>query len=145
MASRSSNKGPQASGVFLCERVLQDMVSREAVTCVNIYNGLMAVEFPITVPVAYAFAQITGTTGPFDYEYSLLDENGTVMASSGRATVEPQEGSDEATSHKVISAFHGMSFDREGIYSLVLSIDGEEAASLPLKVVLVREPSMAGQ
>ncbi len=142
MATRT---GPQASAIFLCERVLQDMVSPEAVTCVNIYNGLMAVQFPIVVPVVYAFAQITGVKEQFDYEFKLVDDGDNVIASSGRATVTPQGLADEHTAHKVISAFHHLGFESEGVFTIVLALNGVEAGSLPLKVVQVQEPVMAGQ
>ena len=82
MAKKTKLEGPIASGLFLCERVLQDLVNKDAVTCVNIFNGLSAGNFPMIMPVAYAFAQVTGATGPFEYEYKILDEEGNVLAIS---------------------------------------------------------------
>lgn len=145
MAKKAIAKSPQASGLFLCERVLQDLVNKDAVTCVNIFNGLSANNFPMLMPVAYAFAQVTGASGPFSYEYKILDTEGNVLAISQKSTVNPQPGSDETTSHKVISAFNGLGFEKEGLFDVVLEIDGIQAARLPLRVAQIRQPLMSGQ
>lgn len=145
MAKKAKTSSPQSSGLILCERVLQDLVNRDAVTCVNIFNGLSAANFPMLMPVAYAFAQVTGANGPFEYEYKIIDEAGNIVAISQKSQVTPQAGTDSTTSHKVISAFNGLAFEKEGLFTVILEINGEEAANLPLKVTLLRQPMMSGQ
>lgn len=145
MAKRTKTNGPHSSGLILCERVLQDLVNRDAVTCVNIFNGLSAQSFPMLMPVAYAFAQVTGASGPFEYEYKIVDGDGNIVALSQKSRVDPQPGTDETTSHKVISAFNGLGFEREGLYAVILEIDGVEAAELPLKVTRIMPQVVSGQ
>lgn len=142
MAKKKS--GLQAGGLVLCERVLQDLVNKDVVSCINIFNGLSAPRFPMMMPVAYAFAQVTGATGPFEYKYRIVDEDGNLIAISQKSTVQPQAGTDETTSHKVISAFNGLGFEKEGNYTVILEIDGQEAAILALKVSLIKQPVAAG-
>lgn len=145
MVKKSKNNGPRSSGLILCERVLQDLVNRDAVTCVNIFNGLSAANFPMLMPAAYAFAQVTGATAPFEYEYKIIYESGKIVAISQKSQVTPQPGTDETTSHKVISAFNGLSFDKEGLFEVILEINGEQAANLPLRVTQIRQTMMSGQ
>ncbi|MCA9817748.1 MAG: hypothetical protein H6677_24520 [Candidatus Obscuribacterales bacterium] len=145
MAKRTKTNGPHSSGLILCERVLQDLVNRDAVTCVNIFNGLSAQSFPMLMPVAYAFAQVTGASGPFEYEYKIVDGDGNIVALSQKSRVDPQPGTDETTSHKVISAFNGLGFEKEGLYAVILEIDGVEAAELPLKVTRIMPQVVSGQ
>ncbi len=37
--------------------------------------------------------------------------------------------------HKIISAFQGLAFQEEGMYNIVLALEGEDAAALPFQVI----------
>jgi hypothetical protein len=45
--------------------------------------------------------------------------------------------------HKIVSAFSGLTFDSEGMYHIVLEIEGESVGSLPFQVLLVRPEVIA--
>src|SRR5689334_17067678 len=49
----------QVLGIILCERVLQDVLRRDAISCINIHNGTTVQDFPAVVPLVFAFAQVS--------------------------------------------------------------------------------------
>ncbi len=126
---------PRLIGIILCERVLQDVLRRDAVSCVNIYNGITAQSFPAVVPLVYAFAQISGSSQGFEYQFRILDEKGQPIAESPPAKVDPLPS--QFMTHKIISAFSGLAFDHEGTYEIVLFVSGEALGALPFQVLVM--------
>lgn len=124
---------PRLLGILLCERVLQDVLRRDAISLVNIHNGITSHSFPTLIPLIYAFAQLSASQVEFNYQFKIMDQNGTVVAQSPLAKVDPlMEGQ---TTHKVISAFTGLIFNSEGTHKVSLEVGGEELGSLPFQVV----------
>ncbi|MGD9680908.1 MAG: hypothetical protein AB7W16_06975 [Candidatus Obscuribacterales bacterium] len=132
---------PRLIGIVLCERVLQDVLRRDAVSCINIYNGITAQSFPAVVPLVYAFAQVSTTTQGFEYQFKIADNTGKVVAMSPTARVEPLPN--QYLTHKIISAFSGLTFDREGAYEIILEVAGQSIGSLPFQVVLLQQQQEA--
>ncbi|MBZ0188248.1 MAG: hypothetical protein K8F91_18505 [Candidatus Obscuribacterales bacterium] len=128
---------PQLIGIVLCERVLQDVLRRDAVSCINIYNGITAQSFPAVVPLVYAFAQVSTTSTGFEYQFKIIDDGGTEVAMSPVARVEPLPH--QYLTHKIISAFSGLKFDKEGGYKIILEVGGQSIGSLPFQVVLLQQ------
>jgi len=139
--TEGSDSPPRLLGIILCERILQDVLRRDAVSCINIYNGISARKFPAEIPLVYAFAQVSGTTGQFNYQFRVEDGLGKLIACSPLATVEPLPNL--YMTHKIVSAFSGLTFDSEGMYHVVLEIEGESVGSLPFQVLLVRPEVIA--
>lgn len=139
--TEGSNSPPRLLGIILCERVLQDVLRRDAVSCINIYNGITAQTFPAVIPLVYAFAQVSGSTSQFDYEFRVEDSLGNLIAGSPTATVEPLP--DAHMTHKLISAFSGLTFENEGMYHIVLEVEGESVGSLPFQVITVHPEAVA--
>ncbi len=125
---------PRLIGIVLCERVLQDVLRRDAVSCINIYNGITAQSFPAVVPLVYAFAQVSGSETGFEYQFKIVDQDKNVVAMSPPAAVEPLPN--QYMTHKIISAFSGLTFASEGAYEIILEVAGQAVGSLPFQVVL---------
>ena len=123
---------PQVLGIFLCERVLLDVLRRDTISCINIHNGMTVQDFPAIVPLVFAFAQVSGSTRGFSYRFRLVDRLSQIIAESPVAKVEALPS--RFLTHKVISAFPGLVFKEEGMYNIVLLLDGTEVASLPFHV-----------
>ncbi|HEY9716829.1 MAG TPA: hypothetical protein V6C69_05150 [Trichormus sp.] len=132
---------PKLIGIILCELVLQDILRREAISCVNIHNGIATQAFPVTLPLVYGFAQLHGVTKQFGYQFKLIDPNGQLLATSPPTNVEPLPN--QNVTHKIINAFTGLTFAQEGTYQVTLEVDGEEIGSLPFHVVYM--PPQPGQ
>lgn len=126
---------PQVIGIILCERVLRDLLRPEAISCINIHNGMSVQAFPAVIPLIYAFAQLTGSHSEFTYQFKIVDRQGQIIAASPVAKVEPLPNKN--MTHKVISAVTGLTFSEEGMYDVTLSLDGEEVGSLPFQVMQV--------
>lgn len=126
---------PQVLGIILCERVLQDVLRRDAISCINIHNGMTVQEFPAVVPLVFAFAQVSGSHHEFKYQFKMIDRQNQVIAISPVAKVEPLPN--RYMTHKIISAFSGLVFNEEGMYHVVLSLDGTDVGMLPFQVVQV--------
>ncbi len=126
---------PQVIGIILCERVLQDVLRRDAISCINIHNGVSVQTFPAVIPLVYAFAQLTGSHSEFSYQFRIVDRQGQIIASSPVAKVEPLPNRN--MTHKIISAFTGLTFREEGMYNIVLSLEGQDSGSLPFQVVQI--------
>ena len=124
---------PQVLGIILCERILQDVLRRDAISCINIHNGMTVQDFPAIVPLVFAFAQVSGSHHEFGYQFKMVDRQSQVIAHSPVQKVEPLPN--RFMTHKIISAFSGLVFREEGMYSVVLSIDGAEVGTLPFQVV----------
>ena len=127
---------PKLIGIILCELVLQDILRREAISCINIHNGIATQAFPVTLPLVYGFAQLHGVTKQFGYQFKLVDPNGQLLATSPETKVDPLPN--QNVTHKIINAFTGLTFSQEGTYQVVLEVDGEEIGSLPFHVVFVQ-------
>jgi hypothetical protein len=132
---------PQLIGIVLCERVLQDVLRRDMISCINIHNGITVPAFPYVIPLVYSFAQLTGSHHEFNYQFKIVDRQGNVIASSPVTKVEPLPNRN--MTHKVISAFSGLTFHEEGMYKIVLSLEGEEVGALPFQVVQVSPEATA--
>jgi hypothetical protein len=132
---------PQVLGIILCERVLQDVLRRTDISCINIHNSIAVQGFPAVVPLLFAFAQVSGSHHEFSYQFKMVDRQEQIIAMSPVAKVEPLPN--KFMTHKVISAFSGLVFQEEGTYSVILSLDGQEVGSLPFQVLQV-SPESAG-
>jgi hypothetical protein len=128
---------PQIIGLVLCELVLQDVLRRDAISCVNIHSGVIAPSFPVTLPLIYGFAQLCGVSTKFAYQFKVRNPKGEVVAHSPRTPVEPL--ATENVTHKIINAFTALTFEGEGTYWFSLEVDGEPMAGLPFQVVQAKE------
>lgn len=135
--SREKNMSdvPQVLGIVLCERVLQDVLRRDAISCINIHNGMTVQDFPAVVPLVFAFAQVSGSNNEFSYQFKMVDDQQNVIAISPVAKVEPLPN--RYMTHKIISAFSGLVFQKEGMYNVLLTLDGQDVGSLPFQVIQV--------
>lgn len=135
MQPEVGKSAPMVLGVLMCERVLQDVLRRDFITCINIHNGMSVQGFPAIVPLIFAFAQVAGSADVFEYQFRMMDRNNEVVAMSPVARVDPLPNS--SMTNKVISAFSGLVFNHEGIYNVFLSVNGNDVASLPFQVIKV--------
>jgi hypothetical protein len=124
---------PHLLGIVLCERVLRDALRPEAISCINIHSGMEVSGFPAPVPLVFAFAQVSGSHSEFTYQFKMVDRAREVIAASPVTAVEPLPN--KFMTHKIISAFQGLIFREEGMYSVVLLLDGMEVGALPFQVV----------
>ncbi len=115
--------------------MLQDVLRRDAISCINIHNGVSVHTFPAVIPLVYAFAQLTGSHSEFSYQFRIVDRQGQIIANSPVAKVEPLPNRN--MTHKIISAFTGLTFREEGMYNIVLALEGEDSGSLPFQVVQI--------
>ena len=134
---------PKVLGIILCERVLQDVLRGDAISCINIHDGMTVQGFPAVVPLVFAFAQVAGSHEEFDYQFKMVDSAGNAIAISPKAKVKPLPN--KYMAHKIISAFSGLVFQEEGTYNVILSLDDQEVGSLPFQVVQVTADQMAAQ
>jgi len=123
---------PILLGILLCERVLQDVLRRDAISCINIYSGITATVFPAVIPLVYAFAQLSGCSQEFEYQFRIEDDAGELIAASNQVKVEPL--ANKNTPHKIITAFSGLTFESAGLYHVILEVMGEQVGSLPFNV-----------
>jgi len=123
---------PSLLGIILCERVLQDVLRRDAISCINIYSGLSAAAFPAVIPLVYAFAQLSGCAHQFTYQFRIEKDDGEFVAGSSQVSVEPLPN--KQTPHKIVTAFSGLTFEAPGLYHVILEVEGEQAGSLPFHV-----------
>ena len=124
---------PQVLGIIVCERILQDVLRRDAISCINIHNAMTVQEFPAIVPLLFAFAQVSGSLVEFSYQFKLVDPQEQLMAASPVARVDPLP--DRFMTHKIISAFSGLVFKQAGIYNVQLEINGQATGNLPFHVM----------
>lgn len=122
----------ESIGISICERVLQDVFRNDAMTLVNVHNGISSHAFPTLVPVLYAFSQIRRSPNAFSYQFKVLDQGKKEISASSVGQVEPITNPNAL--HKVISAFSGLIFQEPGNYSFVLEVDGKAIDSIPFIV-----------
>ncbi len=127
-----SDDNPSLLGIVLCERVLQDVLRRVAVSCVTIYSGISAAAFPTVLPLVYVFAQLSGCSNKFEYQFRIENDDGNLVAASQAAVVEPL--ANIHSPHKLITAFSGLTFDTPGLYHIILEVQGEQLGHLPFNV-----------
>jgi len=125
----------------MCERVLRDVLRPDAISCINITNGMTVPDFPALVPMLFAFAQVSGSHFEFSYQFKMIDRQSQVIAISPVAKVDPLPN--KHMMHKVISAFNGLVFKEEGTYNVVLALDGVDVGSLPFQVTQVSPQPVA--
>ncbi|HEY9792677.1 MAG TPA: hypothetical protein V6D22_19910 [Candidatus Obscuribacterales bacterium] len=126
---------PQVLGIVMCERVLQDVLRKDHISCINIHNALFVADFPWVVPMIFAFAQVTGSHFEFSYQFKIVDRQSQVIAISPVQKVPPLVN--RFMTHKVISAFSNLVFREEGMYNVILALDGVDVGTLPFYVTLM--------
>lgn len=131
---------PQVVGIILCERVLQDILRKDAVSCINIHNGITTQTFPTVVPLIYIFAQILDVEKEVEYQFKIYNGQKKAVAESPLSKVQPLPN--QHMTQKVISAFTGLTFEEEGLYDIVLEIEGKAAGSLPFQVLQVKQEAV---
>jgi len=127
---------PELVSICLCERILQDVFRKDAVTLVNVHNSVSSEGFPTLVPVLYAFAQLKGFNRAFTYQFKITDSKNAVISASNPGQVEALF-SPNAT-HKVISAFSGLVLPAPDIYTISLEVEGKLVGSIPFEVDMVK-------
>ena len=132
---------PKVIGIVLCERVLQDVLRRDFISCINIHNGMSVQGFPAVVPLVFAFAQVAGSDQEFTYQFRMVDRANNVIAMSPVAKVEPLPN--KFMTHKIISAFSGLVFKEEGMYNVMLAINDMDVGMLPFQVIQVVPETVA--
>ncbi|MBY0358548.1 MAG: hypothetical protein K2W82_11150 [Candidatus Obscuribacterales bacterium] len=131
----TSGDKPRPISVFLCERILRDVLRPEAISIVNMHNSIGVQTFPAVVPLVFAFSEVTGSHFEFTYQFKFLDRQGQLIAVSNIQTVAALPNTN--MTHKLIGAFQGLVFPEEGTYQLVLALAGEDVSSLAIQIVHV--------
>lgn len=126
-------EGPKPIAVFMCERVLRDVLRPDAISLVNIHSTMSVQAFPAVVPLVFAYSEVSGSQREFSYQFKFMDKQGQVMAVSNVQKVAPSPN--RHLSHKLIGAFQGLIFPEEGSYQLMLSIDSEDLAGMAFQVL----------
>jgi len=132
---------PELVSIILCERVLQDLFRKDAVTLVNVHNQISSQAFPTIVPVLYAYAQFSGFPQSFTYQFKLFDPAGNLMAASSAGMVEGMDNS--SLMHKVISTFPGLIFNTHGTHLFTLEVNEVKISSSAFQVDLVQVAQVA--
>ena len=114
-----------------------DLIRPEAITCVNIHDGISTHNFPTVIPLIFAFSQVSGFPNEFSYQFKIQDRKGKVIAESPISAVKPLPNVN--MTHKLISAFSGLTFEDEGTYDILLELDNYKVANLPFRVVKISE------
>jgi len=96
---------------------------------------------PAIVPLVFAFAQVSGSSEEFTYQFRMVDRSNNVLARSPVANVEPLPN--KFMAHKLISAFSGLVFQEEGTYNIILALDGQDIGTLPFRVLQVSPEPVA--
>lgn len=125
--------GPKPVAVFMCERVLRDVLRPDAISLVNIHSSMTVQQFPAVVPLVFAYAEVTGSHYEFNYQFKFMDRQKQLMAVSNVQKVAPSPNTN--LSHKLIGAFQGLVFPEEGSYALILAIDGNDVAEMSFQVL----------
>lgn len=126
---------PNVLGIIVCERILVDVLRQDAISCVNIHNGLATASFPVVIPLICAYAQVSGSHDEFSYQFKIMDRQNNVIAHSPVATVKPLPNVNMI--HKLISAITGLSFEAEGTYNFTLELNDIQVSHLPFYVMQV--------
>lgn len=133
----TTTEGPKPIGIFLCERVLRDVLRPDSISCVNMHNMMTVQQFPAVLPLVFAYAEVTGTDHDFTYQFKFLDKQGRELALSNTQKVAPLPH--KYMTHKLIGAFQGLIFPEEGSYLLNLSLDGKDVSSMIFQVLHLAE------
>ncbi|MBX9720474.1 MAG: hypothetical protein K2X81_03675 [Candidatus Obscuribacterales bacterium] len=126
-------EGPKPIAVFMCERVLRDVLRPDTITLVNIHATMSVQTFPAVVPLVFAYAEVTGSDSEFNYQFKFVDRQNQVMAVSNVQKVSPSPNKN--MSHKLIGAFQGLVFPEEGSYQLLLALDSATVAGMTFQVL----------
>ncbi len=126
---------PRPIAVFMCERVLQDMLRKTDITLVNIHSTMSVQQFPAVVPLVFAYSEVTGSATEFSYQFRFKDKRGQVITESNVQQVAPSP--DKNISHKLIGAFSGLLFPEEGSYQLMLAINNKEVAGMEFQIIKI--------
>jgi hypothetical protein len=133
-------EGPKPIAVFMCERVLRDVLRPDAISLVNIHSSMSVQAWPAVVPLVFAYAEVTGSQYEFNYQFKFIDRQNQVMAVSNVQKVAALPNKN--MTHKLIGAFQGLVFQDEGSYHLLLAIDGVDVAGMLFQVLgQSQEPS----
>lgn len=124
---------PRPINVFLCERVLRDVLRPDAISIINMHNSMTVQAFPAMVPLIFAFSEVTGSHHEFTYQFKFLDRQAQVIAVSNVQTVSALPNVN--MTHKLIGAFQGLVFPEEGTYQVVLALEGQDAGNLSFQVL----------
>jgi len=124
---------PRPIAVFMCERVLRDVLRPDAISLVNIHSTMSVQAWPAVVPLVFAYSEVTGSANEFSYQFKFIDRQNQVMAVSNvqRVAALPNKN----MTHKLIGAFQGLVFQEEGAYALVLSVDNVDVAGMQFLVL----------
>ena len=133
--------GPKPIAVFMCERVLRDVLRQDAISLVNIHSTMSVAAFPAVVPLVFAYAEVTGSQQEFNYQFKFMDKKDEPMAWSNvqKVAASPHK----LMSHKLIGAFQGLIFPEEGSYQLLLTIDGKDVAGMAFQVLTFSPEAVA--
>lgn len=126
-------EGPRPIAVFMCERVLRDVLRPDQITLVNMQTTLSVQAFPALVPLVFAYAEVSGSQQEFTYQFRFVDKQGKVLAASNELKVAASPN--QHLSHKLIGAFQALFFPEEGNYELLLSLNGVDAAGMLLQII----------
>ncbi len=124
---------PRPIGIFLCERVLRDVLRPDSISCINMHNMMTVQAFPAVLPLVFAYAEVTGSDQDFTYQFKFVDRKGTELATSNVQKVSPLPN--KYMTHKLIGAFQGLVFPDEGSYILNLALDGKDVTSMAFQVL----------
>jgi len=127
---------PELVSICLCERLLQDVFRRDAVSLVNVHNTVASQGFPTLIPVIYAFAQLRPSPKPFSYQFKFTDSQNNVLSASHPGMVEALFNKNAL--HKVIGAFTGLVLPAADTYTVSLEIEGKLVGSIPFEVSLAQ-------
>lgn len=130
----TKTEGPKPIGIFLCERVLRDVLRPDSISCINLHNMMTVQAFPAVLPLVFAYAEVTGSHHEFTYQFKFVDRQAQVLAVSNVQKVAPLPN--KYMTHKLIGAFQGLVFPEEGSYELTLSLDGADVSSMSFQVLL---------
>lgn len=141
LAILTNTELPKPIGVFLCERVLRDVLKPDAITLVNLHNSMSVQAFPAIIPLVFAFSEVTGSHHEFSYQFKFVDRKEQVIAVSGAQMVAPLPNKN--MTHKLVGAFQGLVFQEEGSYSVILSLNGEDCATLNFQIMQNSPPAVS--
>ena len=126
-------EGPKPIAVFMCERVLRDVLRPDAISLINIHSTMSVQAWPAVVPLVFAYAEVSGSQSEFNYQFKFIDRQSQVMAVSNVQKVAALPNKN--MTHKLIGAFQGLVFQEEGSYHLLLALDGVDVAGMVFQVL----------
>ena len=126
-------EGPKPIAVFMCERVLRDVLRPDAISLINKHSTMSVQAWPAVVPLVFAYAEVSGSQSEFNYQFKFIDRQSQVMAVSNVQKVAALPNKN--MTHKLIGAFQGLVFQEEGSYHLLLALDGVDVAGMVFQVL----------